>query len=368
MGQYSSPMPHPETRDLARDQQRLEAFLRRDRPAAVDLAVANLRSPSNTGFSSETLLFEVSWREGGAARREPLVARIEPRGFNVFPTYDLTVQYHVMDALAKTPVPVPAMREHDWTDETLGAPFYLMEYLDGWVPSDNPPMHAAGHIAENLAPHEREQVWWSGVEAMCRVHDVDLGAHDFRFLAEPRRGADPLAQQLAYWDEYLSWGLGDRSRYPLLERALGWLRDAAPANEPVALCWGDSRLANQIYSGTECIGVLDWEMVRLGNPLQDVAWWIALDRCFTEGVGQPRLEGIPGRDETLAHWSRRTGRPLEYAAFYEVLALLKFSAIIGRLGLQMKHYEVLPADHEMDVDNFASTILARQLDELGVPD
>ena len=358
-------MPHPEPRDLARDRERLTAFLVRVRPGAQGLAIEDLRAPSNTGFSSETLLFEARWRERGAERREKLVARIEPRGFNVFPTYDLTVQYRLMSALAKTGVPVPAMREHDWQGEALGAPCYLMEFLDGWVPSDNPPLHAAGRIAEELAPREREQVWWSGVEAMCRVHDVDPQALGLGFLAEPERGADALAQHLHYYDAYLSWGLGDRARYPLLERALGWLRERAPTGEPVGLCWGDSRLANQIFSGVECIGVLDWEMVRLGNPLQDLAWWVALDRCFTEGVGLARLEGMPGRDETLAHWRRRTGRSLDHVDYYEVLALLKFAAIIARLGRQMKHYDVLPPEHDMDVNNMASVTLARKLDELG---
>ena len=360
-------MPHPEKRDLALARARLAAFLARGRPGAEGLSIANLRAPANTGFSSETLLFEVHWRERGAPRVERLVARLEPRGFNVFPSYDLTVQFRVMDALAKTAVPVPAMREHDWSDDTLGAPFYTMEFLDGWVPSDNPPMHAAGRMAEQLSPAEREQVWWSGLEAMCRVHDLDPEELGLGFLDEPARGPDALAQHLHYYDAYLTWGLGDPARYPLLERALGWLRDRAPRGEPVGLCWGDSRLANQIYSGVECIGVLDWEMVRLGNPLQDVAWWVALDRCFSEGVGLPRLAGLPSRDETLAHWRDRTGRSLDGVDYYELFALLKFAAIMARLGRQMKHYGILPPDHDMDVNNLASITLERKLAELGVP-
>jgi aminoglycoside phosphotransferase (APT) family kinase protein len=360
-------MPHPEKRDLELARARLEAFLARGRPEAEALSVVDLRAPSNTGFSSETLLFEVRWRERGAPRSEKLVARIEPRGFNVFPRYDLTIQFRVMSALARTGVPVPAMREHDWSDDTLGAPFYTMEYLDGWVPSDNPPMHQAGKLAEEMTPAEREQVWWSGVEAMCRVHDADPEKLGLQFLDEPERGPDALAQHLDYYDEYLTWGLVERARYPLLERALGWLRDRAPANQPVALCWGDSRLANQIFSGVECIGVLDWEMVRLGNPVQDVAWWVALDRCFWEGIGLSRLAGLPPRAETLAHWRDRTGRSLDDVDYYEVFALMKFAAIIARLGRQMKHYEVLPADSDMDVNNMASLTLARKLDELGVP-
>jgi aminoglycoside phosphotransferase (APT) family kinase protein len=192
---------------------------------------------------------------------------------------------------------------------------------------------------------------------------VNLG---LGFLDEPAHG-DALAQHLHYYDHYLTWGVVERTRYPLLERALGWLRDHAPADEPVALCWGDSRLANQIYSGTDCIGVLDWEMVRLGNPLQDLAWWVALDRCFSEGTGLARLPGLPGRDETLAHWRDRTGRSLAGIDYYEVFALMKFAAIMARLGRQLKHYEILPAEHDMDVNNLGSVTLARKLAEVGVP-
>ena len=97
-------MPHPEKRDLDLARTRLEAFLARSRPEAEGLAIANLRAPSNTGFSSETLLFDVHWRERGAPRAEQLVARIEPRGFNVFPRYDLTIQFRVMSELSpRTP-------------------------------------------------------------------------------------------------------------------------------------------------------------------------------------------------------------------------------------------------------------------------
>ena len=138
-----------------------------------------------------------------------------------------------MDALAKTGVPVPAMREHDWSDETLGAPFYTMEFLDGWVPSDNPPMHQAGKLAEEMTPAEREQVWWSGVEAMCRVHGVEWQGLGLGFLDEPERGADPLAQHLDYYDAYLTWGLVERARLAARTRTRGSSTRAATARRAV---------------------------------------------------------------------------------------------------------------------------------------
>ena len=63
------------------------------------------------------------------------------------------------------------------------------------------------------------------------------------------------------------WGL-DRSRYPLIERGVAWLRSNAPAEGSTALCWGDSRLANQIFDGLECVAVIDWEMARIGLQMK----------------------------------------------------------------------------------------------------
>jgi aminoglycoside phosphotransferase (APT) family kinase protein len=358
-------MPQPKNRDLEDTRRRLEAWFARQLPEATDLEVRRLRGPSDTGFSSDTLMLELARSEAGASRVDPLVVRIQPRGFNVFPSYDLTVQYRVMDALAKTDVPVPRMLWHEWSDDVLDAPFYAMEHLDGWVPSDNPPMHTAGRIAEVLAPAEREAVWWSGLEAMIRVHALDPFALGLGFLEDSERGETPLDQHLRYYDEFFAWGMGEASRYPLIVRSLDWLRRRRPPEAPTALCWGDSRLGNQIFSGTTCIGVIDWEMCRLGDPLQDLAWWLATDRCFTEGIDVKPLEGFPGRDETVARWEAGTGRSAEHLDYYEVFALARFSVIMARLGLQMKHYEVLPQDHDMDVVNLAALTLQRKLAEVG---
>ena len=90
-------------------------------------------------------------------------------------------------------------------------------------------------------------------------------------------------------------------------------------------------------------------------------WWIAIDRCLSEGIGVPRLPGLPGVAETIARWSRATGLSPEHFDYYETLALLKFSVIMARLGLQMKHYDVAPADSEMDVSNLASILLEKAL-------
>lgn len=356
-------MPHPEKRDLELTGRQLEEWFRKRLPRAEEMAVSGLAGPSDTGFSSETLLFELAYRQDGKRRHEDLVARLEPTGFTVFPSYDVGLQFRVMKILGNTDVPVPRMRWFEEDAEPLGVPFYVMDRVRGRVPSDNPPMHTAGWVAE-LPPQERETLWWQGFEAMARVHRLDWKALGLGFLDRPERGSTPLAQQLHYYEEYVDWGL-ERARYPLIERALAWLHANAPAEESVALCWGDSRLANQIFDGLSCVAVIDWEMVRLGDPVQDLVWWLASDRCFTEGIGVERLAGIPGWAATIARWEALTGREARHLAYWEVLVLLRFSVQMARIGLQMKHYEILPPDHGMDVHNLASQTLAWALEEAG---
>ncbi len=357
-------MPGPRERDLEATRARLAGWLRGRLPGAERVELSPLAGPANTGFSSDTLLFDCTWTACGAPRREHLVARLEPRGFNVFPRYDVAVQFRVMERLAATDVPVPAMRWLEQDAAVLGAPFYVMDRVEGVVPSDSPPYHAGGWVAE-LGPEERERLWWSGLEAMARIHRLDWRALGFGFLDEPQRGATPLAQQLHFYDEYFAWAVEDPARYPRIRRALAWLRERAPRDEPVALCWGDSRLSNQIFRGLECVAVIDWEMVRLGNPLQDVAWWLAIDRCLSEGIGLARLPGLPGAEASAARWAAWTGLSTAALPYYEVLGLAKFSVILARVGLQMKHYGVMPPDASFDVDNLASQTLERVLDERG---
>jgi len=358
-----SSVPNPVKRDLEKTAKDLAVWFEGKLPRdARDIQISNLSEPGSTGFSSETLLFELGWHEGGESRRESLVMRLEPTGFNIFPSYDVALQFRVMQTLGPTDVPVPLMRWLEEDSSLLGVPFYVMDHVDGTVPTDNPPYHQGGWVFE-LSPARREALWWSGLEAMGRVHMLDWKALGFESLYEPERGATALEQQLHYYDEYFSWGM-DRSGYPVTQAALDYLYANRPADPPVGLCWGDSRLANQIFKDEECVAVIDWEMVHLGSPVEDLAWWIMSDRCFSEALGTERAEGLPSHAETVAHWEAQTGLRAADLGYYEVLALMRFSIHIARIGLQMKYYDVMPQEAIFDSDNLASQTLARKLEEL----
>ena len=180
---------------------------------------------------------------------------------------------------------------------------------------------------------------------------------------EMARGETPLDQQLDYYQGYFRWGM-EASRHPDIVRALEYLEASKPAKQPIALCWGDSRLANQIFDGLECVAVLDWEMVRLGDPVQDLAWWIASDRCFTEGLEIERLPGFPTPAETIAQWQEITGFDASNFDYYTILALTRFSMQMARVGQYMKKIEIIDEENEFDAENLASITLRRALEEV----
>lgn len=356
-------MPLPKGRDLDRTAELLSDWLRKRLPDADAVRVADLRGPKDTGFSSDTLMFTLHASEGGVESSRELVVRLAPKAdFCIFPEYDVELQYRMMDALADTAVPVPRMLWLETDTDRLGSPFYVMERLDGQVPSDSPPYHAEGWVFD-LPAERRRLLWNSGLDAMAEVHRLDVDDPRFAFLPRDRGAGSPIEAQLAYWNRYLDWGM-DRSRYALIERGLAWLTDHAPRDEPVGICWGDARISNQIFRDCEAIAVIDWEMVFVGNPVADLAWFVTLDRIFTEGIGLPRLSGLPDRAASIARWEARVGRTADHYGYYEVFAAWRFAVIMARVFLQMKHYEILPADAEVDVVNLSTSVLEAVLAEV----
>jgi aminoglycoside phosphotransferase (APT) family kinase protein len=357
-------MPVPR-RDLEQTHVRLLRWLATKLPGARALELSALSGPAATGFSNDTLLFDLAFQDEGRRVERPLVCRIQPAGFGIFPRYDVAQQYRIMDALRGTDVPVPEMVWLEADPAVLGSPFFVMERIAGQIPSDNPPYHAAGWLVE-AAPDERRALWESAVDALAEIHRQDPGALGLDFLDAPPPESDAAAWQIEHWSRYYEW-VGDGRRQPLIAGALDWLRSRLPpADGAPRLCWGDARIGNMIFRGGRCAAVLDWEMASLGPPEMDLGWFLYMDRHHSEGVGAPRLEGFPGRAETIARWEERVGRPARRLEYWEAFAAFRFAAIMERVAQQMVVYGILPADSPFAVDNTASRLLARVL-ELPAP-
>jgi aminoglycoside phosphotransferase (APT) family kinase protein len=317
--------------------------------------VGDVSIPGLSGFSNETLLFEATW--GGEAH--PLVIRVEPTGHTVFPATAFDTQVQVMQALrAEGSVPVPEVRWFEQDTSILGARFVCMSRVDGQVPADNPTYHAEGWVVD-LDEAGRRRLWEDGIDTMAAVHALDRSGIGLDAIA-------PVTpeEQLELDRQYRTFAAGDVP-YPPVDEAFDVLAATVPpATDTPALCWGDSRIGNMIFGADlRVAAVLDWEMVTAGDPVQDLAWYLLLDRHNYEGHGVPRLPGFPERDESIKRWEAATGRSAEHLDWYELLGAARFASILTRVMMLLDQSGVMPGATAMAYDQGASQLLARMLDE-----
>jgi aminoglycoside phosphotransferase (APT) family kinase protein len=358
-------MPIPTQRDLEQARKTLTGWVAGQLPGAIELELSEVTGPAFTGFSNETLMFDATWiAADGRPRQQGMVVRVKPTGHTVFLESEFEVQYRIMEILGReTDVAVPALIGFEEDATLLGAPFFVMDKVEGRIPTDDPPYHTGGWLTE-VAPAERQSIWWSGLEAMARVHRLDWRQLGLEFLDKPARGRPGLEQQLRYYEEYFDWAKQGQAN-PVAEAALAWITANAPGrDEPVGLCWGDARIGNMIFQDGACVAVLDWEMVTLGNPVQDLAWWLFLDRHHSEGMSVERLAGFPSHADTVARWQELTGYDAspEMLVFYEIFAAFRFAVVMQRLGRMIIDSGLLPEDSDFGINNTVTTLLARSLE------
>ncbi|MFD0853709.1 phosphotransferase family protein, partial [Actinomadura adrarensis] len=166
-------MPVPDQRDPEVTLAKLTGWLDGHLPGA---RIPVLDTPATSGFSNETLMFEAEWNDpdDGRPRHGTFVARVAPNRYQLFPEPRFEEQYRLLRILDReTGIPVPPIHWYEPSPEILGAPFFVMERVDGRVPTDMPPYHTDGWVTE-IAPDERAAMWWSALEILARVHRLDV--------------------------------------------------------------------------------------------------------------------------------------------------------------------------------------------------
>jgi len=356
----SAQVPQALATDLESMCRRLAAWLAMH---ATEPGICTLQ-PSAGGFSNQTWVGH--WQpKGGPA--VPIVLRLQSATPTVFPDPSIDKQARVMAALAGTAVPVPRLLGREEGPDVLGAPFVVMERVPGRVPQENPLYHLEGWFHDLDAPAQRRH-WFSGIDtlaAIARVDQLACEALGLGFLAPPPR-LSVLEHQLQTWLDMLRWVETTARPYPHLHTAHAWLRRHAPPPGPVSLSWGDAKLGNCVFDAQGSVAAaLDWEQACLAHPVDDLAWWLMLDDCLSEGYGVPRLPGLPSRDETVAHWEQASGLPADDLGYHEVFAAWRMSVIMARIGTLFTQRGWVDASAQMDVRNGAATLLAGHAQRLG---
>lgn len=343
-------MPLPSKRDHAELRDRLERWLQ-SRPGVTQADVSALSVPEGSGFSSETLLFDARWTADGREQAGRYVARLRPEmtDYPVFPSYDLELQYRSMALVgAHTSVPVPSVPFVELDESFLGAPFFVMERVEGLVPADNPPYVFGGWLYE-ASPDQQEQVWRRSVVTLAELHRLDPAVHDMAFLDRPEHGATPLEQHLGYQRWYYDWARGDR-RFAVIDDTFAWLDARRPAVEPrTTITWGDSRVGNIMYRDFDPVAVFDWEMAALGAPEVDLAWMLFMHQFWQDLANRFGMPGLPDfmpRAEAIAAYEEASGHTVRDLEFWEAFAALRFCIISIRTSARAVAYGDMAAPED----------------------
>ena len=317
----------PHLKELSQPLERVREGLRswmRRRLDDPSLEVSALQTQSGAGVANETVVFEVRRTTGPAAgATEGYVARLATPD-SLYLDFDLGIHYRMYAAMSAFPtVPTPGVVGYEEDPEVVGAPFFVMERVDGLIPADVPSWATEGFIVD-AEPAERRGLWEKTIAAMVELHR--LPAESFGFLRTGATGSG-AGDCLDYWMRALRWA-APKSPVPLAAECGEWLIADQP--EVTGLSWGDSRLPNVIYRSFEPVAILDWDLVSLAGPVTDLAWWILMDPAESR-----RLEGIGSHDELLDRWEDLAGRKAADLRWYMALGAYRLAAILAKLFSMM---------------------------------
>ncbi len=280
-----------------------------------------------------------------------VVLRRPPEG-DLLPTaHDMGREHALIAAFGPTDVPVPDALAHCEDDTVTGAPFYVMDHVDGIV------LHTA-QIAEDSFPAAvRGEIGRSFIDVLARLHAVDPDDVDLGALS--KKDAYIARQLKTWWRQYESSRTHDD---PDLAAVHEWLRAHIPEQGPARVVHGDYRLGNCITSPEGSIlAVLDWEIATLGDPLADVGYVLATwpepgDDLVASTSATSMAVGFPSRDELLARYGAATGADLSGIDYYVAWANWKTACIVQ--GVYRRYCDGALDTTGIDVEAFRHTVEA----------
>ncbi len=273
----------------------------------------------------------------GAGGRK-VVLRRPPVSHVLSTAHDMAREYRVISALRDTDVPVAPALAFCPDESVNDRPFYVMEFVDGYVLRD-----VAGTEAVLAEPHRRvagEQL----IDVLAAIHQVDVDAVG---LGDFARRDGYIERQLRRWhgqfgkSQEQAKEIGVYRPVPLVDEVHAMLSERLPKQQGTAIVHGDYRLDNTIMSGDgRIMAVLDWELCTLGDPLADVGTLVAY---WAEEPGRrgpssavatmaqsaaTALPGFPSRSEIADRYAANSGRDLVNLNFYVAFAYWKLACIL----------------------------------------
>ncbi|HEY3674283.1 MAG TPA: phosphotransferase family protein [Acidimicrobiia bacterium] len=279
-----------------------------------------------------------------AAGRELVVRR--PPLHGVLPTaHDMGREHRIIAALGPTPVPVPEALAYCDDPEVIGAPFYVMSYVEGTVLHDDDT--AVGELDLAARAHSGESL----VDALVALHAVDVDAVGLGDLA---RRDELVARQLKRW--HAQFEASKTRELPAVDRVHELLSAQIPPQTESTVVHGDFRLGNCIVDhGGDVVAVLDWEICTLGDPRADVGYVLATwaepgDPLRADDHNPTLAPGFTTRDVLLARYAERSGRDVSEIQYFVAFSFWRLACILE--GVLSRLLSGARGEDDVDLDYF----------------
>ena len=284
--------------------------------SGLDIGAVGPFTFDRVGNGQSNLTFRV-----GDAAGSRWILRRPPLGTLLASAHDVLREHRIMSALHDTTVPVPEMIATTSDPEITDAPLVLMSFIDGAV-IDSP------DAVEGLSLDHRRQVGLSLPRTLGTIHAVDLDVTGLSDLASHKPySARLLKRWSAQWDHSKTREIAE------IADVAEALAKHAPEQTELTLVHGDYHLSNVITSPHDghVIGVVDWELCTLGEPLADLgnllAFWPESGDSVTGPVRVSRAPGFPKRTELIDAYAEATGRDVSQIGYWHTMALWRLTII-----------------------------------------
>lgn len=307
-----------------------------DIPKVDEWLKANLEglegSPGVTQYSGGAS----NWTYCLAYDNKEIILRRAPAGTKAKGAHDMGREFRLQDALKPVYDYVPQMLGFCEDDQILGTDFYVMEKLTGIIPRKNLPRGLS------LDKQTTQTLCKNVLDCMIGLHKVDYKAAD---LAHLGKGAGYTQRQIDGWSHRYqkakTWNV------PSGKFVMNWLQENMPKTEQICITHNDFRFDNVVLDQndpTKILGVLDWELATLGDPLMDLgntlAYWVEADDDFMaqQTRRQPtHLDGMLSRDEVVAYYCQQMDIEIDDFTFYEVYGLFRLAGIVQQIYYRYHH-------------------------------
>lgn len=266
-----------------------------------------------------------------------LILRRPPFGHRAKSAHDMLREAKIMSALKPVYPYVPEVLAICDDPAVMDADFYVMQRIPGIIPRSNLPK------GMTLTPEETRALCLSVIDKLIELHLVDYKAAGLDTLG---KGGGYVKRQIDGWsDRYRKARTPDVNDF---ETVMAWLQAKMPAQDiATTLIHNDFRFDNVILNPDnpqQVIGVLDWEMATLGDPLMDLgntlAYWAQADDDATMQLMRRQPTHLPGmltRDEVVAYYGEKTGFKVDNFDFYTIYGLFRLAAILQQIYYRFYH-------------------------------